>query len=56
VVTHDVDAVETFADRVICMSGGRVVFDGDPLEFRGSAPAPVADRSRIAAVSRGAPW
>jgi phospholipid/cholesterol/gamma-HCH transport system ATP-binding protein len=56
VVTHDVNAIETFADRVISMSGGRVVFDGDPLEFRGSARVPVAERSRIVAVSRGASW
>ncbi len=31
-VTHSMQAVTSLCDRVLIMSGGRLVFDGDPLE------------------------
>ena len=33
VVTHDIDMALHYADKIISLQGGRVVFDGSPSEF-----------------------
>ena len=33
VVTHDIDIALHYADKIISLQGGRVVFDGSPSEF-----------------------
>jgi ABC-type Mn2+/Zn2+ transport system ATPase subunit len=33
VVTHDIDMAMHYADKIISLQGGRVVFDGSPSEF-----------------------
>jgi phospholipid/cholesterol/gamma-HCH transport system ATP-binding protein len=34
VVTHDLDTLEAFADRVVCLADGRIVLDGAPEDFQ----------------------
>jgi phospholipid/cholesterol/gamma-HCH transport system ATP-binding protein len=41
VVTHDIAALPTFADRVLCLAGGGIVFDGPPSAFTGDAAASI---------------
>jgi phospholipid/cholesterol/gamma-HCH transport system ATP-binding protein len=33
VITHDIDAIRTFADRVVMLEDGRIRFDGTPADF-----------------------
>jgi len=49
VVTHDLPSIRRFADRVVLLVGGRIHFDGPPVEFFASADPAV--RSFIGRVT-----
>lgn len=57
VVTHDIPALSSFADRVVCLEDGLVVFDGLPINFDGDVALSVASPTRGPAESRrSASW
>lgn len=57
VVTHDIHALSSFADRVVCLAEGHVVFDGPPALFGGDFSASVASPTHVHAESRrSAAW
>lgn len=57
VVTHDIPALSSFADRVVCLEDGLVVFDGPPADFGGDVALSVASPVRgLVESRRSASW
>ena len=51
---HDVELAQRFADRIVGMRGGRIVFDGPPAELTDDDADDDLRRRRLAAVTRPA--